>query len=84
MLDSLGKWSLGSMRFFLRFSEVTPTRMRSKKGDFRQPLPRHECRTTEVTTAMAQGPIPSIEDDPNAPPGEPGSDHTAVVAALDF
>ena len=41
-------------------------------------------RTTEVTTVMAEGAIPSIEDDPNARRGAPGSDHAAVVATFDF
>lgn len=41
-------------------------------------------RTTEVTTVMAEGAIPSIEDDPNVRRGAPGSDHAAVVATFDF
>jgi hypothetical protein len=28
--------------------------------------------------------MPSIDDDPNARIGEPGSDHAAVVATFDF
>jgi endonuclease/exonuclease/phosphatase family metal-dependent hydrolase len=41
-------------------------------------------RTTEVTTRMAEGVLPSIEDNPNARRGEPGSDHAAVIAAFDL
>jgi hypothetical protein len=33
---------------------------------------------------MAKGAIPSIEDNPNARIGEPGSDHAALVATFDF
>lgn len=41
-------------------------------------------RTEEVTTVTAEEALPSIEDDPNARQGEPGSDHAAVVATFDF
>jgi endonuclease/exonuclease/phosphatase family metal-dependent hydrolase len=41
-------------------------------------------RTTEITTRMAEGLLPSIEDNPNARRGEPGSDHAAVIASFDF
>ena len=41
-------------------------------------------RVTAVTTMMAEGAIPSIEDDPTARRGAPGSDHAAVVATFDF
>ena len=41
-------------------------------------------RTSAVTTVMAEGVIPSIEDDPNARRSAPGSDHAAVVATFDF
>jgi hypothetical protein len=40
--------------------------------------------TTDVTTVTAAAATPSIEDDPNARQGEPGSDHAAVVATFDF
>jgi predicted extracellular nuclease len=42
------------------------------------------ARTTEVTTVPAEGALPSIEDNPNARQGAPGSDHAAVVATFDF
>ena len=38
----------------------------------------------EVTTATAEGALPSIDDNPNARQGEPGSDHSAVIATFDF
>lgn len=41
-------------------------------------------RTTDVTTVVAAPGMPSIEDDPNARQGEPGSDHAAVIATFDF
>ena len=41
-------------------------------------------RTVEVTTVTAPQGMPSIEDDPNARIGKPGSDHAAVVATFDF
>ena len=41
-------------------------------------------RTVEVTTVTAPQGMPSIDDDPNARIGEPGSDHAAVVATFDF
>lgn len=41
-------------------------------------------RTVEVTTVTAAQGMPSIEDDPNARIGKPGSDHAAVVATFDF
>lgn len=40
-------------------------------------------RTVEVTTVTAPQGLPSIEDDPNARIGKPGSDH-AVVATFDL
>ena len=36
----------------------------------------------DVTTVTAEAGIPSIEDDPNARKGKPGSDHAAVVATF--
>ena len=39
---------------------------------------------TDVTTVNAAAGMPSIEDDPNARHGKPGSDHAAVVATFDF
>ena len=41
-------------------------------------------RTVEVTTVTAPQGMPSIEDDPNARIGKPGSDHAALVATFDF
>jgi hypothetical protein len=41
-------------------------------------------RTTEVTTRMAEGVLPSIEDNPNTRRGKPGSDHAAVIAAFNL
>ena len=41
-------------------------------------------RTSAVTTATAEGALPSIEDNPNARRGKPGSDHSAVVATFDL
>ena len=41
-------------------------------------------RTTEVTTVTAPQGMPSIDDDPNARIGKPGSDHAALVATFDF
>jgi endonuclease/exonuclease/phosphatase family metal-dependent hydrolase len=41
-------------------------------------------RTTDATTVVAPPGMPSIEDNPNARQGAPGSDHAAVVAAFDF
>ena len=41
-------------------------------------------RTTDVTTVTAPQGMPSIEDDPNARIGKPGSDHAALVATFDF
>ena len=39
----------------------------------------------EVQTYTAHGqPLPSIDDDPNARQGEPGSDHAAIMATFDF
>jgi endonuclease/exonuclease/phosphatase family metal-dependent hydrolase len=43
-----------------------------------------ETRTTDVTTVVAQPGMPSIEDNPAARQGKPGSDHAAVVATFDF
>jgi hypothetical protein len=40
-------------------------------------------RTTAITTASAEGALPSIEDNPNARRGTPGSDHAAVIATFD-
>lgn len=41
-------------------------------------------RTTDVTTVVAAPGMPSLDDDPTARQGEPGSDHAAVVATFDF
>jgi endonuclease/exonuclease/phosphatase family metal-dependent hydrolase len=41
-------------------------------------------RTIAVTTAMAEGALPSIEDNPNARRGKPGSDHAAVIATFNL
>lgn len=41
-------------------------------------------RTTSVETIPAEGVLPSIDDDPNARRGEPGSDHAAVLATFDY
>lgn len=41
-------------------------------------------RIMEVTTVTAETGMPSIEDDPDVRVGEPGSDHAAVVATMDF
>jgi hypothetical protein len=41
-------------------------------------------RTTVVTPATAEGVLPSIEDNPNAHRGKPGSDHAAVIATFDL
>lgn len=41
-------------------------------------------RTTAVTTAAAEVPLPSIADDPTARRGKPGSDHSAVIATFDL
>jgi hypothetical protein len=41
-------------------------------------------RITEVTTVTAEEGMPSIDDNPNDRIGEPGSDHAAVVATVDF
>jgi uncharacterized protein YciI len=41
-------------------------------------------RTTVVTTAAAEVPLPSIADDPTARRGKPGSDHSAVIATFDL
>jgi len=41
-------------------------------------------RTVDVTTVTAPQGMPSIDDDPNARIGKPGSDHAAVVATFDF
>jgi endonuclease/exonuclease/phosphatase family metal-dependent hydrolase len=41
-------------------------------------------RTTAVTTAIAEGVLPSIEDNPDARRGKPGSDHAAVIATFDL
>jgi len=43
-----------------------------------------ETRTTDVTTVVAAPGMPSIEDNPTARVGEPGSDHAAVVATFEF
>jgi hypothetical protein len=43
-----------------------------------------ETRTTDVTTVVAAPGMPSIEDNPTARVGEPGSDHAAVVATFQF
>jgi predicted extracellular nuclease len=43
-----------------------------------------ETRTTDVTTVVAAPGMPSIEDNPAARVGEPGSDHAAVVATFEF
>jgi endonuclease/exonuclease/phosphatase family metal-dependent hydrolase len=43
-----------------------------------------ETRTTDVTTVVAPPGMPSIEDNPAARQGKPGSDHAAVVATFDF
>jgi predicted extracellular nuclease len=41
-------------------------------------------RIVEVTTVTAETGMPSIEDNPDARIGEPGSDHAAVVATLEI
>ena len=41
-------------------------------------------RTVDVTTVTAPQGMPSIDDDPNARIGKPGSDHAALVATFDF
>jgi hypothetical protein len=38
----------------------------------------------EVTTITAPQGMPSIENDPNARLGKPGSDHAALVATFDL
>jgi endonuclease/exonuclease/phosphatase family metal-dependent hydrolase len=43
-----------------------------------------DTRTTDVETVVAAPGMPSIDDNPNARIGEPGSDHAAVVASFDF
>ena len=40
--------------------------------------------TVRCTTVNAAAGMPSIEDDPSARQGKPGSDHAAVVATFDF
>jgi len=37
-----------------------------------------------VSTAAAEGTSPSIEDNPNARRGKPGSDHASVIATFDL
>ena len=39
---------------------------------------------TDITTVTAAPGMPSIEDDPNARQGKPGSDHAAIVITFDF
>lgn len=39
-------------------------------------------QTTSVQTIMAEGQLPSIDDNPNATRGDPGSDHAAVVITV--
>jgi len=41
-------------------------------------------RISDVTTVTAAAGMPSIEDDPDARQGKPGSDHAAVIATFDF
>ncbi len=41
-------------------------------------------RTMAVSTAAAEGTSPSIEDNPNARRGKPGSDHASVIATFDL
>jgi predicted extracellular nuclease len=43
-----------------------------------------DTRITEVTTVTAEQGMPSIDDNPNARIGKPGSDHAAVIATFDF
>lgn len=40
--------------------------------------------TVTVDTYAAEGQLPSIDDNPNARRGDPGSDHAAVLATFDF
>ena len=41
-------------------------------------------KTTQVTTAMAEGRLRSITENPREERGKPGSDHAAVVASFDL
>src|SRR5262245_33852140 len=43
-----------------------------------------ETHTTSFTTAAAAPGLPSIEHNPNARQGKPGSDHATIIATLDF
>ena len=45
---------------------------------------RNDRMVVNVTTAAAAPGMPSIEDNPNAQKGKPGSDHAAVVVTFDF
>jgi predicted extracellular nuclease len=67
-----------------RFSRIYRGRMELIDHMFVSNFLVSGTRTTEVTTVPAPVGMPSIDDDPNARIGEPGSDHAAVAATFDF
>ena len=53
---------------------------RRREPHLRQQLP-NGTGITDITTVTAVAGMPSIEDDPNARQGKPGSDHAAIAVA---
>ena len=68
----------------LRFSRLYRGRMELIDHIFVSNFLVTGTRVLEVTTVTAAAGMPSIEDDPNARQGKPGSDHAAVIATFDF
>ena len=68
----------------LRFSRLYRGRMELIDHIFVSNFLVTGTRITDVTTVTAAAGMPSIEDDPDARQGKPGSDHAAVIATFDF
>jgi len=67
-----------------RFSRLYRGRMELIDHIFASNLLVSGTGVTDVITVSAAAGMPSIEDDPNARQGKPGSDHAAVVATFDI
>ncbi len=67
-----------------RFSRLYRGRMELIDHIFASHFLVSGTHTTDVTTVVAAPGMPSIDDDPTARQGEPGSDHAAVVATFEF
>jgi endonuclease/exonuclease/phosphatase family metal-dependent hydrolase len=67
-----------------RFSRIYRGRRELIDHIFTSHFLANNNHVAKVTTAIAEGALPSIDDNPNTRQGEPGSDHSAVIATFDF